>query len=57
MDDMENENRKLLSFPLTMQKFRANGKPSTAKDAERVVKTPEEYKKLMESKDIWRIKK
>lgn len=57
MDDMENENRKLLSFPLTMQKYRANGKPSTAKDAEREVKTPEEYKKLMESKDIWRIKK
>lgn len=55
MEDMENENRKLLSFPLTMQKFRSNGKPSTAKDAVRTVETPEEYKKLMESKDIWRI--
>lgn len=57
MDEMEDENRKLLSFPLTMQKYTAKGKPSTAKGSVKIVYTPEEYKRLINSKEDWRIKK
>ena len=57
MDEIENESRKLLSFPLTMQKYTAKGKPSTAKGSIKEVRTPEEYKQLVNSKEDWRIKK
>lgn len=58
MDEIEKENRKLLSFPLTMQKYTTKGKPSTAKGSVKEVRTPEEYKRLVNSKnEDWRIKK
>ena len=57
MNEIENESRKLLSFPLTMQKYTAKGKPSTAKGSIKEVRTPEEYKQLVNSKEVWKIKK
>ena len=57
MDEIEKESWKLISFPLTMQKYTPSGKPSKAKGSIKVVNNKEEYWLLKTSNEVWRIKK
>lgn len=58
LDMMAEEERKLLSFPLTLQKYKQSGEPSKAQKSVVVVKNAAEYKKYMEKpNEIWKIKK
>ena len=43
------QSRKLISFPLTLQKYTKSGKPSQAKNSEKVVSTKEEYQDFLNS--------
>ena len=57
LESMEKENRHLISFPIYLQKLRANGQPSTAKDSIIKVDTPEQYEQyepLIKAKK-WRL--
>ena len=51
------ENLNLMSFPITMQKYTAKGRPSTAKGSIKMVRSVEEYEQLVNSREDWRIKK
>ncbi len=58
LDIMAEEERKLLSFPLTLQKYTKSGKPSTAKNSTVVVYNAAEYEKYTKkSNENWKIKK
>lgn len=58
LDMMVEEERKLLSFPLTLQKYTKSGKPSTAKNSTIVVNNAAEYNKYMKkTNENWKIKK
>lgn len=46
-----------LKFPITLQRYTAKGKPSTAKDAVKTVKNNDEYERYMKKNEDWRIKK
>jgi hypothetical protein len=46
-----------MSFPITMQKYTPSGKPSKAGGAVKIVNNKEEYLRLINSKEDWRIKK
>jgi hypothetical protein len=50
-------NSNLMSFPIKMQKYTPSGKPSKAGGAVKTVNNKEEYLRLINSKEDWRIKK
>lgn len=57
MVEMKNEGRKTIKFPLTLQKYTKNRKPSKAKNANKIINTEEEYRDFMNStNEDWRIK-
>ena len=53
------QSRKLISFPLKLQKYTKSGKPSKAKNSEKVVYTKEEYQDFLNShpEETWKPKK
>ena len=56
---MENQTGILNSFPLTFQRYTKTGKPSKAKNSEKVVYTKEEYQDFLNShpEETWKPKK
>lgn len=59
LQEMKNQTRKLISFPLTLQKYTKSGKPSTAKNSTAVVNSKEEYQNFLTSHsgETWKPKK
>ena len=59
LQEMEIQTRKLISFPLTLQKYTKSGNPSTAKNSTAVVNNKEEYQNFLNthSGETWKPKK
>ena len=59
LQEVEIQTRKLISFPLTLQKYTKSGKPSTAKNSTAVVNNKEEYQNFLNthSGETWKPKK
>lgn len=56
MEEMAGGNRKLIKFPITLQKYTPSGKKSNAKNSQRSFNTPKEYQDFINStKEDWRI--
>ena len=58
LQEMEIQTRKLISFPLTLQKYTKSGNPSTAKNSTAVVNNKEEYQNFLNthSGETWKPK-
>lgn len=56
LQEMENQTGKLISFPLTLQKYTKSGKPSAAKNSTAVVNNKEEYQNFLNthSGETWK---
>lgn len=56
MEELVAENRRLIKFPVTLQKFTPSGKKSTAKNSQKTFSSPKDYQDFINStKEDWRI--
>ena len=56
MEEMAEENRIHVKFPVTLQKYTKSGKPSSAKNSKRSFNSPKDYQDFINStKEDWRI--